>query len=245
MAGDEPQFGSARHSEQAGIIVDRLATEIERAALNNPQALPDLQEDARQLLAHLEDTLGGGAGEIAIRRRDIAPSGDLDAFVRKLRDLAEELLDLAESRGSAEESSGSDFEPQRVAGALQVLEAELGAELFGEDAPWATITLRAELRQIVAHARVGRAARARNQRHSRRPIGGQQRARLHPCAQKSPERPRRSWLAGHECGQARDSTMKTTLGRASCIDLGRAAAGPAKMCACRTDRTHPPDRADR
>lgn len=153
MGVDEAQLEPACDPEQAGIIVDRLATELERAELANPQAVPGLQEDARELLAYLEAWLAREPSELAAGVQNISQSGDIDVLVRNLRQLAEQLLELADRQIGKQETSGSDFDPQGMAGALRVLETEVGPELLGEDAQWALIALRSELGNVVERAR--------------------------------------------------------------------------------------------
>lgn len=149
MAGDEAQTDPKCAPEQAGIILDRLGLELERAELNNPPAIPGLQDDASQLLAYLDDWLASEAPELSALAQDAAASSSPGALARSLRVLAEALLELADRQ----EASVPDFDPHSVAGALRVLESELGAELHGEDAERALLALRVELAKVAGDAR--------------------------------------------------------------------------------------------
>lgn len=159
MVSDETQLESACDPEQAGIMVDRLATELQRAELANPQALPALIEDARQLLTYLGDWLLREPNDLAVNLRNITPSGDIEVLVQNLRCLAEELFELADRQNDSWETSDLDFDPQSVASALHVLKTEIGPELFGDDAQQALLTLRIEFGHVVARARAWAARR--------------------------------------------------------------------------------------
>ena len=82
--------------EQAGIVCDRLAMELERAAHANPEALRTLRLDARDLLACTSAWLDGHQPG----RVPTFPEEAYDAPARLaagLRQLADYLLELAEA----------------------------------------------------------------------------------------------------------------------------------------------------
>jgi hypothetical protein len=88
---------SERHDpEQAGILLDRLACEIARAVLKNPQALPELRRDAQELLFCLDPLLTAEVGATAMAVHTAAWGEDASALAHTLEELACFLLDRAE-----------------------------------------------------------------------------------------------------------------------------------------------------
>ena len=88
--------------EQVGILCDRLAGEILRAARTNPEALRDLRFDARDLLGCTNAWLGGCRAERVPTFPEEAYDApeDLAAGLRKLAAYLFELADQPEARGS-------------------------------------------------------------------------------------------------------------------------------------------------
>jgi hypothetical protein len=88
--------GEPRDPEQAGILLDRLACELVRASLKNPEALPDLRRDARELLFCLDPLFTDEAGARTVIAHEEAWRDDVTALAQSLEALASILLDRAE-----------------------------------------------------------------------------------------------------------------------------------------------------
>jgi hypothetical protein len=98
MLFDEAEAIATFHPEEAGIMLDRLATELVHADAKNPRAVSVLQEEAQQLLACVSDWLATRPD--ADEPINVAPQNVLSveplALAETLRGLAETLLLLAE-----------------------------------------------------------------------------------------------------------------------------------------------------
>jgi hypothetical protein len=107
MLLDETEACAAFHPEEAGIMLDRLAIELQHAHAKNPGAVPELRQEAQQLLTCVAAWLATRteADEAPDAASEIAPGAEPLTLAQALRDLAEHLLLLAEI---AEAPSGKD-----------------------------------------------------------------------------------------------------------------------------------------
>jgi hypothetical protein len=89
--------GAAFHPEEAGIMLDRLAIELEHAVAKNPGAVAALQSEADELLACIGEWLAASdADELPMSVRLIASELEPSALARTLHDLGRHLLLVAE-----------------------------------------------------------------------------------------------------------------------------------------------------
>jgi hypothetical protein len=93
------------HPEEAGIMLDRLAIELLHAEAKNPRAVPELKEEAEQLLACVRAWLAKTfeADGAPFAAEHVAPGAEPRALAQTLRGLAEQLLfwaEIAEARRS-------------------------------------------------------------------------------------------------------------------------------------------------
>lgn len=98
MARDQTQTCDAFDPEEVGIMLDRLASELVHAQAKNPPAVPNLKQDALELLSWT-----GGWFTTCIepdhRAIDLQVTATVEeslAIAQALRDVADQLLLLAE-----------------------------------------------------------------------------------------------------------------------------------------------------
>jgi hypothetical protein len=98
MAAAEPRLDPQFDPEQAGIILDRLAGELRRAMVCNPDGVASVVEDSWQVLACTEAWLERERSDLARLAARVALASDPDALAGGLRQLAERLLELVDER---------------------------------------------------------------------------------------------------------------------------------------------------
>jgi hypothetical protein len=100
MSPDEILLEPEPDPEQTGIILDRLAKDLEHAARRNPATAAELRAEAERFLLGIDDWLARVHGELAMAARGVR-TADVDVLASDLRALAERLFDLADDLAPA------------------------------------------------------------------------------------------------------------------------------------------------
>jgi hypothetical protein len=92
----------AADAERTGIILDRLAGELERAVAESPGALAELREDARLFVRCIEPYVAGELADLEPIAEGISIVDDPGLMAGAMRVVADRFLDLAERLGRPE-----------------------------------------------------------------------------------------------------------------------------------------------